>query len=42
MYGGHQISLFTILPVVAELLKLTTNQVSTVHYYWEVLIGEVG
>ena len=27
MYGGHQVSLFTILPVVAKLLSLSSNQV---------------
>ena len=32
MYGGHQVSLFTILPVVAKLLKVTTNQVPTLYF----------
>ena len=32
MYGGHQVSLFTILAVVAKLLKVTTNQVPTLYF----------
>ena len=29
MYDGHQVSLFTILPVVA---KVTTNQIPTLYF----------
>ena len=32
MYGGHQVSLFTILAVVAKLLKVTINQVPTLYF----------
>ena len=33
MYGGHQVSLFTIISVVANLLSLSSNQVPTLYFF---------